>query len=80
VYLDETLQSISYADVIEGSAKICDDLAPTFLIETFQNTVFGLCWAVSTVNLDLYATTVSEDYITACSGRIAIGTSTTWDW
>lgn len=60
---------------------MCEDIAPTMLIETFQNTVFGLCWAVSTVNLlDLYATTASADYITACSGQIAIGTSTTWDW
>jgi len=60
------------------SAKMCGDLAPTMRIETFQNTVFGLCWAVSTVNfLGLFATTASVDYITACSGRIAIGTSTT---
>ncbi|KAE9368004.1 hypothetical protein N431DRAFT_471380 [Stipitochalara longipes BDJ] len=64
----------------QWSAKSCDDIAPTMVIETFQNTVFGGCWAVSTADvLGLYATTASADFITGCSGQIAIGTSTTWD-
>lgn len=62
------------------SAKSCDTLAPTMRIETIQDTVFGGCWAVSTTTvLEILVATASADFITGCSGQIAIGTSTTWN-
>lgn len=63
----------------QWSAQSCDNLAPTMVIETFQNTVFGGCWAVSTATVLGYATTASADFITSCTGQIAFGTSTTWN-
>lgn len=62
------------------SAKSCNKIAPTMFVETIQDTVFGGCWAVGTTTiLELWAVTASADFITACSGHMAIGTSTTWD-